>query len=60
MVNNKIKTHYVECKKESDSTGKGNRNKVIHKISEQQNMKARNQGTTEKNHAGHCARTFGW
>jgi hypothetical protein len=55
-----IDTARVECINKSDtSNNKGNWNhlKIIQKIPEQHTGKARNQGTTENSHIGHCTHT---
>jgi hypothetical protein len=52
----------VECKNKTDTSNNGgnwNRVKIIRKIPEQHTGKARNQGTTENSHTGHCAHTAG-
>jgi hypothetical protein len=53
-------TAHVECKNKCDtSNNRGNWNhfKIIQKIPEQRTGKARNQGTTENSHSGHCTHT---
>jgi hypothetical protein len=53
-------TAHVECKNKSDtSNNRGNWNhlKIIHKIPEQHTWNARNQGTAENSHIGHCTHT---
>jgi hypothetical protein len=41
----------------SNNRGNWNRLKIIQKIPEQRTGKARNEGTTENSHIGHCANT---
>jgi hypothetical protein len=41
----------------SNNRGKWNNLKIIQKIPEQRTGKARNQGTTENSHTGHCTHT---
>jgi hypothetical protein len=41
----------------SDSRGNGNRIKIIYKKLEPYTGKARNYGTTENSHIGHCGHT---
>jgi hypothetical protein len=55
-------TAHVECKNKyctSKNSGSWNHIKIIQKIPEQYNGKARYQGTTENSHIGHCTRTAG-
>ena len=48
---------YKSISDTSNNRDKQNRIKIIQKIPEQHTGKARNQGTTENSHTGHCSHT---
>jgi len=57
-----MKSAHVKCQNRSDTsnnTGDWNRLTVTQTIPEQQNGKARNQGTAENSNIGHCPLTAG-
>jgi len=55
-------TSHVECKNKSDTgnnRGDWNHFKTTQTVPEQHTGKARNQGTTDNSHIGHCTQTAG-